>query len=327
MTQALLPIHELQFETASEHHTRNVPVVSPTDSVEIVWQRLRGQLFDSASEIVVCDNVGRLMGLIRLEKLLSSAASVLVSELMDKMPAVVTPGVDQEVAAWHAIRHNQACLPVVDGQYRFQGMITPQRILEVLLWEHDEDSARLGGVLVNSMAAQSASSEPIRRTLMHRLPWLLAGLLGAMLSADLVGMFEAQLRANLILVFFVPGIVYLADAIGTQTETLVIRGLSVGIQIERVFIREVATGLLLGLLLGSLLFPLVFLHWGRADVALAVAIALFGACSVASIIAMALPWLLQRLGQDPAFAAGPLATVIQDLLSVLVYLLVCRAVV
>jgi magnesium transporter len=206
-------------------------------------------------------------------------------------------------------------------------LITARRIFEVLLWEHDEDTARLGGVLAGSAVAYEASDEPVPRRLIHRLPWLLAGLLGAVLSADLVGVFEAQLHAHVILAFFVPGIVYLADAVGTQTETLAIRGLSAGVRIERVFMREILTGLLIGLVLAALLFPIILWRWERAEVAVAVSAALLAACSIASTIAMALPWTLQRLGQDPAYAAGPLATVIQDLLSVLIYLVICRAIV
>jgi magnesium transporter len=167
----------------------------------------------------------------------------------------------------------------------------------------------------------------VPRRLLHRLPWLLLGLLGAVLSADLVGAFEADLQANVILAFFVPGIVYLADAVGTQTETLVIRGLSVGIRIERVFVHELVTGILIGIVLAVLSFPVVVMRWGRTDVGVAVSLALFAACSISSTVAMLLPWTLGRLRQDPAFAAGPIATVIQDLLSILIYFLVCMAIV
>jgi hypothetical protein len=93
-----------------------------------------------------------------------------------------------------------------------------------------------------------------------------------MLSADLISLFEGTLHGHLILAFFIPGVVYLADAVGTQTETLVIRGMSVGISIEKVFWREVATGLLVGLTLAVVLFPLVLWHWERADVAAPVAL-------------------------------------------------------
>lgn len=327
MSNQLASLPELKFEIAAEHHTRRVPVASPKDRVVAVRESLRGKRYDSVSEIVVCDEHGRLAGLVNMEDLLAAEDDVRLEMIMDASPPVVTPEVDQEVAAWKAIRQGEASLAVVDEQGRFQGLITPQRIFQVLLWEHHEDTARLGGYLKNSSEAYTTSNESILRRLRHRLPWLFIGLLGALLSADLVGMFEAQLQAQVILAFFVPGIVYLADAVGTQTETLVIRGMSVGISIEKVFWREVVTGLLTGAVLATLTFPVVFWRWGHVDVASAVSLAILAACSVASTVAMALPWILRLLGQDPAFAAGPLATVIQDLLSVLIYLLVCLALV
>lgn len=327
MSMQLAPLPQLKFETASEHHTRHVPVASPKDRVVTVRESLRGKRYDSVAEIVVCDENGRLAGLVNVEDLLAAADDVLLETIMDASPPVVTLDVDQEVAAWKAIRHAEASLAVVDDLGHFQGMITPRRIFQVLLWEHHEDTARLGGFLESSSEAYTTSYESVLSRLRHRLPWLFIGLLGAVLSADLVGMFEAQLQAQVVLAFFVPGIVYLADAVGTQTETLAIRGLSVGISIERVFWREVVTGLMTGTVLAAFTFPIVLWRWGRADVAGAVSLAIFAACSVASTVAMSLPWILKSLRQDPAFAAGPLATVIQDLLSVLIYFLVCQALV
>jgi magnesium transporter len=323
----LVPLHELEFETAAEHHTRHVPVAAPHDSVSAVRESLRGQRFDSVSEIVVLDASGHLVGLVNIEDLLATPDETTLREIMDASPPMVMPGVDQEIAAWQAIRHRETSLAVVDAQGHFLGIIPPNRIFEVLLWEHDEDTARLGGFLKGSSEANTASTEPVLQRLGHRLPWLLVGLAGAIFSADLVALFEAQLSTHLILVFFVPGIIYLADAVGTQTETLVIRGLSVGISIERVFRRELVTGVLIGSVLAALLFPMVLWRWERADVAIAVSLALLAACSIASSVAMILPWTLRFFRQDPAFAAGPLATVIQDLLSLIIYFLVCLAIV
>jgi len=78
--------------------------------------------------------------------------------------------------------------------------------------------------------------EPVERRFQHRLPWLLVGLAGALLAADFVGRFEGHLQETVMLAFFIPGIVYLADAVGTQTETIVVRGLSVGVTMQRVVV-------------------------------------------------------------------------------------------
>jgi magnesium transporter len=189
----------------------------------------------------------------------------------------------------------------------------------VLLEEHDEDLARLGGFLASSAQARSASTDTVLRRLAHRLPWLVVGFAGALLSAVVVGVFDQQLQDEVLIAFFVPGVVYIADAVGTQTEALVVRGLSVGISIRRTAVREVITGLCVGLVLGAVALPVVWALWGDAQVATAVAVAYFAASSSATLIAMVLPALIHRLGKDPAYGAGPLSTVIQDLLSLVIY--------
>jgi magnesium transporter len=195
----------------------------------------------------------------------------------------------------------------------------------VLLAEHHEDMARLGGMQRDALSAQRSLQEPVWRRLAHRLPWLGVGLAGMLLAADLVAAFERQLQASLVLAFFLPGIVYLADAVGTQTETLVVRGLSVGIPIRRVLRQELVTGLLIGLGLGLASMALALWRWDSSPFVAVLGISLVGTCATATAVAIALPWMLYRLGHDPAFGSGPLATVIQDLLSILIYLGVARA--
>jgi magnesium transporter len=306
------------FETALDHLTPRVPVAAPTSRAGDIRRSLEGQRFDTVAEIVICDR-GRLVGLLNIEDLLAAPEDRVASELMDADPPIVAPGADQEVAAWNAVQRGESSLAVVDADRRFLGLIPPRRLLEVLLWEHEEDLARLAGFARGAGSARMAAEEPVARRFAHRLPWLLVGLGGAFLAAQIVGAFEEQLEGRLILAFFVPGVVYLADAVGTQTEALIIRGLSVDVSIGRVVRRELLTGLLVGLTLSLIFFPVAWWQWGQVDVALAVSLSLLAACSIATIVAMALPWLFHRLGTDPAFGSGPLATVVQDLLSILLY--------
>jgi magnesium transporter len=175
--------------------------------------------------------------------------------------------------------------------------------------------------------ARKTSTETVERRFRHRFPWLLVGLAGALLAADFVGRFEGYLQETVMLAFFIPGIVYLADAVGTQTETIVVRGLSVGVTMRRMVRRELLAGLVIGFTLAAIAGPLVWWRWGDAAVALAVGLALFAACSTATLAAMLLPWLFSICGRDPAFGSGPLATVIQDLLSILIYFAIAAAVV
>jgi magnesium transporter len=321
-----IPVTQFVSETASEHVCRLVPVAAPIMRAQDLKNSLQGVHFESATHIGVCEG-GKLVGVLRVEELFSAAPDARIGEIMDDDPPVVAPGVDQEKAAWKAVQHGESALAVIDDDGRFVGFIPPDRLLAVLLHEHDEDMARFGGFLRNSSMARSASEEPVAKRFWHRVPWLLVGLAGALLAADIVGAFEQQLQANVMLAFFIPGIVYLADAVGTQTEALVIRGLSVGVAIGRVVRREILTGLFVGAALASVFFPLAWWRWGDTTMATAVALSIFAACATASFVALSLPWALDRLGIDPAFGSGPLATVIQDLLSVIIYLVIATALV
>ena len=309
----------LSFETAAQHATRDVPVADPGQRIGDVREDLLGCRYESASHIVVCEG-WRFRGVMTIEEALAAPSDATVESVMDPHAPMVTPGTDQEVAAWQAVRHQESALSVVDGDGRFVGIVPPHRLIEVLLSEHEEDLSRLGGFLKDTSAARRSTEEPAQRRFRHRLPWLIVGLAGAVIAADVVGSFEAQLKVNILFAFFVPGIVYLADAVGTQTETIVVRGLSLGVPIRRMISRELLTGLAIGAALALIAAPLVWWRWGDPGVALAVGLSVLAACSTATVAAMALPWLFERFGLDPAFGSGPLATVVQDLLSIWIYL-------
>jgi magnesium transporter len=314
------------FESAGEHICHRVPVATPAMSAGELREQLTAERYESVIDVAVCEGE-RLVGMVRIEDVLAAPPGARVDELMDRDPPVVGPHTDQELAAGRAVAHGERSLAVVDDARRFVGIVPPERILDVLLAEHHEDLARLGGFLEGTREARLGAEERVPRRVGHRLPWLLVGLAGAVLSAVIVGAFETKLREEVLLAFFLPGVVYLADAVGTQTETLIIRGFSVGVGIRRVLRLELLTGLIVGVILAAAFLPVGVLGWGRGDVAVAVALALLGACSTATVVAMTLPWLLQRLGRDPAFGSGPLATVVQDLLSVLIYFAIGSAII
>ena len=305
--------------TSAEHATARVPIARPAQSVAEVRAALAGQAYECADDLAVLDG-STLVGVVPIERLLGAAEEARIADVMDGDPPVVAPGIDEEVAAWNMVKRGESSIAVVDGAGRFIGLIPPHRMLSVVLAEHDEDLARLGGFLAGTAQARRAAEEGVTRRLWHRLPWLLIGLLGAMASAVIVGAFESQLEEKVLVAFFVPAVVYMADAVGTQTEAVVIRGLSVGVKLRPILGRELLTGLMIGLAIGVAFFCFVLLVWGDEEVAVAVALALLASCSIASVLAMALPWTFQRFGSDPAFGSGPLATVVQDLLSIAVYL-------
>ncbi len=306
------------FESAQAHVSRNVPVVAPGDSAAVIREHLRERYYESVTHIAVCDSE-RFRGLIRIKDLLPAPSETTAEDLMDLEPPVVAPGMDQEQAAWQAVKHEETALAVVDEAGRFLGLIPGHRLLAILLAEHEEDLARVGGFLKQNHRALATSEEPVLRRYQHRLPWLLVGLAGALLASRIVSGFEEQLQQLVVLAFYIPGIVYLADAVGTQTETVVVRGLSLGVPLRRVLLKELFTGVMIGLTLALIAWPLIAWLSQSPQVGLAIALSIFAAASVASAVAMVLPWLLDRLDFDAAFGSGPLATVVQDLLSILIY--------
>ncbi|MCC7258350.1 MAG: magnesium transporter [Gammaproteobacteria bacterium] len=323
--ETFVPLERVTFETAAEHATRDVPVVDLGATAAGIRRQLATRRFRCASHVVVTRG-RQFAGIIRVEDAMAAGETDTAVQLMDARAPVVSPGADQEVAAWRAAQRGESALAVVDAHGDFAGLIPPDRLLAVMLAEHEEDLSRLGGFMRSSASVRQSTEEPVRRRFRHRLPWLLVGLAGALLSADIVGAWQARLEGMVMIAFFIPAIVYLADAVGTQTETVVVRGLSVGARFRTMLPREVLTGVAIGLVLAAAAGPVILWRWGSAELALGVGLALFAACSTATLVALALPWALDRAGIDPAFGSGPLATVIQDLLSILIYFLIVDAI-
>lgn len=308
------------FESAASLASDDVPAAHRDDSVATLRSRIAQRRYHCISDIPVVDRqTGRLVGLLQIEDVVSADPDLLVEQLMDTDPPCVSHQMDREQAAWKAVQHGESALAVIDDQGRYIGMIPPYRLLAAMLAEHDEDLSRLGGFSKSAEAARHATTESMGQRLWHRLPWLFIGLLGALLAAGIVGRYEATLSEIVLLAAFVPGIIYFADAVGTQTETVVVRGLSLGINVRQMLAREALTGVVIGAATALFIYPVIRFGWHDARIAMIVALSLFAACSVATVVALVLPVSLLRVGVDPAFGAGPLATVIQDLLSLLIY--------
>jgi magnesium transporter len=307
-------------ETATRHLVRRVPTGSSDETVSSVLTRLPGNVFDYADTIYVVDEVNTLTGLVSMPRLLAATPHSYLRDILTKPFPAAHEGADQESVASLALINRVAAVPVVDSQQRLLGVVPPQALLEVLRHEHEEDLHRCTGIRHYDLQARTAmESSPIRRA-RDRLPWLLVGLMGSMLATYVMTRFEHALQSQVVIAFFVPGLVYLADAIGTQTEAVAVRGLSLShAPVGTLIAGELRTGLIIGLTLGALTFPVVWLIFGDARLALAVSLALVTAGSVATSIGFLFPWTFFRLGKDPAFGSGPLATIFQNVLTLIVY--------
>jgi magnesium transporter len=142
-------------------------------------------------------------------------------------------------------------------------------------------------------------------------------------ATAIMASYEETLRANILVAFFIPALVYITDAVGTQTEAIAVRGLSLRHRpLVYILGSEIMTGALIGLALGVLAVIAIWAAFGSLTVGLGVGISLFFAGTLASGLGLFLPWLLSRLGIDPAFGSGPVATIAQDTLTLLIYFVV-----
>lgn len=307
-------------ETAHRHLVTRVPTSSPDATARDALAALGAQDFETADPIYLIDAEGVMTGVVPLLRLLGAQPEARLRDLAAPAPAPVALGTDQEHVASHALHHQLISVPVVGRDRRLLGVVPPRALMEVLRREHIEDLQRFAGIDREAAIAARAIEEPPTRRARHRLPWLVAGLVGSVLSAVVMRHFERTLEANLAIAFFIPGIVYLADAVGTQSETIAIRGLSLSRKpLASLLGGELRTGLLIGMVLALLAVVPIWLVVDDARLAGAVALSVLVASSVATVLGFTLPWLLARSGADPAFGSGPLATIAQDVLSLLIY--------
>jgi magnesium transporter len=307
-------------ETAASRVEPRKLVAGVGDTAGRVRQQLRDDARSDWELLCVIDAEGRLLGTLSAAELLVLPDAAVLDDAMHRDQPRVRSDTDQEEMASIALHHGVAAMPVVNAAGRLLGVVGSVTMMDILRREHVEDLHRLAGVTRESDDARHALEEPPLRSARHRLPWLIVGLGGSVVATFIVARFETALAVKPALAFFVPGLVYLADAIGTQSEAVAVRGLSLSrVGIGRLIGNELRTGLLIGTVLALLAFPMVWLVFGEPRLAAAVGLALASASIVASVLGLVLPWLLARFGSDPAYGSGPLATIVQDVLSLLIY--------
>lgn len=305
--------------------TLAVPTVPSTVTVGEVEQLLLRDVgsFRSIDYIYVVDG-GRLVGVASIKDVFRQPKDLPIARVMVRDIASVHPHTHRERIAYLALKRNLKAIPVVGDGGVFLGAVLNDTILKILEQETAEDLLHLAGVGHVRDHYDNVMEMPLRASLGHRLPWLAVGLCGGLLAAGVVGWFEATLQRNLLLASFIPLVVYMADAVGTQMEAFIIRDLAVdqAFKFGRYFRRQLLTVMTMAIALGAAAFLGVGLLYGDVVVATAVALALAMAALSAVITGLCVPYLFKQLRLDPANASGPLATIVQDLMSVTIYFLV-----
>jgi magnesium transporter len=307
-------------ETAARLAVQAVPRARMDEAAETVLARLRIGRFALTDLVAAEDENGRFAGIVETGAMLRADPAATIAPLVRRDWPRVLPATDQEHAVEAARSGHASAVAVVADDGTFAGLIPAPVLLDVLVAEHHEDMHRIVGILRERDGARHALEDAPARRVARRLPWLLVGLALSSGAAAVMAYFEDTLRANVMIAFFIPSLVYLTDAIGTQTEAIAVRGLSLRRRrLSALLLGEAVTGAMIGLALGVIAFLGIWLAFGEPRIGFGVGISLFIAGSLASSIGLFLPWVLSRLGVDPAFGSGPVATIVQDVLTIAVY--------
>lgn len=180
----------------------------------------------------------------------------------------------------------------------------------------------------SSPQLEDDQKERISLLIEHRIPWLIVGMIGGITAAIFASQFEEILARNLSLAYFIPVIVYMADAVGTQTEEVYIRNLGKEkIHFLKYLLKEIMLGLSLGLIFG-ICFGIFALIWFRSpSISLTVGFAVFASMAIAPAVSLVMPTILKKVHKDPALGSGPFTTVVQDLLSLSIYFLIASLII
>lgn len=294
-----------------------------TAAVVLSTIRAAREPWDSVNYVYVEDQRGRLIGVFSIKELLMAEPRARIADLMQSNPVTIAEHTSPRRAVAIAIEHGLKAVPVVDGAGKLQGVVASDAMHQILHKTHVEDFLRSAGFTHPGVHFLDVMRARFFVLLKARFSWLMIGILGGMGAAWIAGLFEATLREEFLLTFFIPIVVYLSDAVGTQTETLFIRSLAAGTpRLSRYLWREVRIGLSLGAIFGLLAYGIVFTIWHNARVAEILGLTFFFSTTISTVVAVVIPWLFLQFRRDPATGSGPFATIIQDILSLTIYFLI-----
>ena len=269
----------------------------------------------------------KLEGVVSIRELLLAGDDQLVADLMETDVITAETTEDQEEAVARMMKYDFISLPVVDKEQRLVGIVTVDDVMDVMEEEATEDFEK--------MAAMAPSEKPYLKTSVfalakHRIMWLLVLMISGMITGGILGRYEAAFATMPLLVTFIPMLTDTGGNAGSQSSTLVIRGMAVG-EIElrdfvKVFWKELRVSLLVGVILSAVNFVrLIITYPGNEMIALTVTLALLVTVLLAKTVGGVLPMVAKLCRADPAIMAAPLITTIVDAISLVVYFQIASA--
>jgi magnesium transporter len=273
---------------------------------------------------------GRLIGAVSLRDLVLADPVRTVASIMRRKPVSVGAHETQKEVAAKISKYNLLAIPVLETDGRIVGFVTVDDVIDVLVEEETERALRMGGVEPGALDLPYIAT-PFATMVQKRATWLVVLFLGEMLTATAMGYFEDEISKAVVLALFLPLIISSGGNSGSQATTLVIRAMALGeFTLEdwwKIAWREVLSGLSLGLILGVIGFGRIaawvpFTHMYGAHwvlVGITVALSLVGVVAWGTICGSMLPFILKRLGTDPATSSAPFVATLVDVTGLVIY--------
>jgi magnesium transporter len=268
--------------------------------------------------LYVVDEYGHLVGVSSLRQLVVVPPETPLKSFMTTDVFSVQTDMDQEEVARIVARYDILAVPVVDEANKLVGIVTVDDVIDIIRQEATEDILKMAGA-----GEEFVETKSVLKSTRIRLPWLFASCIGGLIAFLVIGQFEGSLTKVAYLAAFIPVIMGMGGNIGTQSSTIVVRGLATGrINIRdmwRVVGKELAVGMILGVVYGLLIAMVAHLRHGVLAVAVSVALAVISSMSIAALVGSMVPMLFERINVDPAVATGPFVTTAVDIISVFFY--------
>ena len=295
---------------------------------EAIKELQRQEKSEMVFYLYITDDDNRLTGVISLRDLVTTPPETSLIDIMTKNVVSVRPETDQEEVAKIVARYNYLAVPVVDMDDSMLGIITVDDVVDVIREEATEDFLQMAGAGKDREILLKSSWENVK----SRFPWLFASWVGGVLAAFIIGKFEHMLETTVALAAFIPVIIGMGGNVGTQSSTIVVRGIATGRveaggEVKLVF-KELRVGLILGILYGILLggFTLLPFVESPASLGIIVGLSICSSMLIASCVGTVVPLVLQKIDVDPAIATGPFVTTSIDILGVTLYFLIASVV-
>lgn len=306
----------------SEYITNKVPIVKIGETTGIIEEILsiNASEYDTIDYIYVVNDKNHLKGVISIKKVFSAKTETPVETIMDKEIIYAPLDIDERKIVYLALSNGIKAIPIVNIK-RFMGIVPFDVILKIFNQEFKKEIFSAGGISPKVGNEYTTIKSSAGVMIKSRLPWLVLGVLGGTVAASVISGFEEVLSKVLALAAFIPVLVYMSDAVGTQSEALIIRSMALepALPIKPYIIRELKIAAALALICGALISLVAFIGWGTYFLGLIVGFSMFLSVIMAVIISTLLPLGFKKLKSDPAIATGPFATMISDIATLAIY--------